>query len=158
MREFTLSEEQLSMLRHIYAKRLNLLIAVFTALPLVFGGTLFNMFRKEVEERTPIFTITFLFFTLAIVLTLVYLYFYKVLPVKKDLTQKSGNYKDKVIVNKSFFEHVNQFYLFFDDVDLPNKEITHEEFIRYQIGDAYPIPLGKNSNLVLDGFMNYDLF
>lgn len=157
MKEFELSKEQLLILNQIYSKRFKLLSGVFTALPVFLWYGLRKAEYKNASDNNVVYWTNGLLIGLML-FTLALLWLKKVRPIKKDIEQKSGVYVPKVIIRKNAFEHVNRFYIFFDDPELSSKEVHEEEFFNYREGDVYLLPLGKHSKLVLDGFMNYNLF
>lgn len=140
------------MLRHIYRKRRRLLWGTL-------GGSV--LFLQGIGPPRYAHAFTYLCAYVAILgsfLTYIsYLLFTKLRPLKKDIRERSGLYLPKVIIRKDFFPHAGTYFIFFDDLKFPHKEVNREVYERCEAGGICLLPVGMHSGIVLDGFMNYDL-
>ncbi len=151
MDSFTLSDDQIVMLHRIYGKRRNLLVGTMAALP-----TLIYSWQREIPGMI-LFNFVYAILLLTVLIILVYLFFNRLQPIKKDIREKSGVYMPHLIVRKSSFAYVGRYFFFFDDVNFPSTEVAEKDFFLFEEGDMYRVPMGKHSKLVVDGFMNYTL-
>ncbi len=110
-----------------------------------------------VPERINIFLIIHIMLELIIISGLMYGFFVHIRPLQKDVKNKSGMIVQKQIVRKSFFEHTNEYYFFFDDFKIPNKEVSQLDYSKYGLGDTYLFLIATNSGIQIDGFANYTL-
>jgi hypothetical protein len=157
MNEFLLTDEQLFILHQIYSKRLRLLGATFTAFPIFL---MFSLKKADFNEeyKNEVVNYTNAFIILILLLSFALIWFKKVRPIRRDIKLRSGIFESRIIIRKTAFEHVHKYFIFFDDPKLPSKEVLYEEFNQLNEGDAYQVPLSKHSRLILDGFMNFELF
>jgi hypothetical protein len=156
MRKFELNQEQIEILQSIYNKRKNLLYGAMSGIPIVFGVGYFRR-RGLDDSQYLLYRELYTVLLFALLAVMAFLLIVKLRPIKKDIKYKSGLFIDRKIIRKSYFQHVQTYFLFFEDPKFPNKEVTKEEFDRFNEGDVYSVPISENSKIVLDGFMNYNL-
>lgn len=154
MNTFQLNEAQLALLKDVYEKRRNLLFGSMTGISLL----CLVVYLREMLEEPVMAALVYGAIWLYILGIMAILYLRKVLPVRKDMQLKLGFYKPLRIARKSAFEHVGKCYLFFDDLEFPNKEVSPADYLLLEIGAVYALPCSKCSRIVLDGFANYPMF
>lgn len=156
MQKFELTPDQISTLNAIYIKRRNLVLGAMAAVPvLALGG----FYRREFmdDDQFLLFQVIYFIVMLVFLLIMAIMMIVKIRPLSRDIKYRSGVLQNSTILSKSHFPFVGTYFFFLDHPDITNKEVSGEEFEKYAEGDTYLVPMGENSKIVLDGFMNYDL-
>jgi len=165
-KEVILDQDQLGYLQLIYKRKQRLLIrggggAILLWL-LLTGTRLPRIMQAYTEEpahsKLVAGLITIIFFTGLLAGTCVLIYYKNLLPLKKDIQQKSGLITYKTITGKMRMPVREDYFLYFDDRKMRYKQILKEEFLLYKVGDQYPVLTAARSNIQVDGFWNYSLF
>lgn len=157
MREFELSEQQVNLLKGVYWKRMKLLGGCTGALAL---GLLSLMLRGDFDSILDAVLTTLLIHGLFAILFfgyMIYLVFAKILPLRQDIRKRKGKYDDRVVINKISYPDVNKYFIFFNSSEHLDIEVSAQEYDLIRINDAYALPMGLHSEIVLDGNMNYNL-
>jgi hypothetical protein len=162
----TLEKNHIDFLKQILSKKLNVLwiagllyIAITTAynLPSIISkrGSRWIENSSDGLEDFNYLILVHLFFELIIITALVYSYFKHIRPLQKDIKQKAGIIVKKQIIRKTYFEHTKKYYFFFQDLKIPNKEVSEKDFNSYLESDYYPFLIGTHSGIQLDEFANF---
>lgn len=131
METFILNSDQVFILNKIYTKRRNLLMGTFVGVPTIIAISRYRTLTKT--DQVNFVDYIFLFLVVGLLVLIAILYYNKVWKIKQDIHNLAGYFLLKKIVGKSYFEHVNTYFIFFDDVKMPNKEVSLNEYQSYQM-------------------------
>lgn len=163
--EFELNTNQLDYLKRIRRVRARFILKVYVGLltiPIFFiimsiseNGLPHELNWSIIIEHfyVPIF-ISILIIVLASI-PIIIIYLVRLHPLAKDIRKRTGIKKNKQIIRKNYFHLTDEYYLFFQEVKMPNIKVDHLTYNHYAVGDYFSISTAKYSKEV---FENYDRF
>ena len=162
---FDLQENHLNYLKEILSRRRSLFYGSLGGLPFLFFFYFERAFAKlswvemkqDILNRDAWFWLTTLFIVGLTAGAFLKVYFQKIRKLENDIREKRGVIQYAMVIRSTHFPHTNQFYLFFDDLNFPNKEVTSFDFEKYTPGTLYPISYSYHSRILFDEFGNFDV-
>lgn len=162
---FELQENHLVYLKEILGRRKSLFYGSLGGVPFLFFYYIETAFAKmsrvemeqEILNRDAWFWISTLLIIGVIAGAFIHVYYHKIGKLKKDIRERSGVLKFTQVGRSTHFPYTNQYYLFFEDVKFPNKEVTEFDFEKYKPGTLYPVSYSLHSRILFDEFGNFDV-
>ncbi|HPI54206.1 MAG TPA: hypothetical protein PLU10_05900 [Chitinophagaceae bacterium] len=162
---FELQENHLKYLKEILSRRKSLFYGSLGGLPFLFFVYFDRAFiklswdeiKQDILNRDTWFWLTTLIIVGVTAGAFLNVYFQKIRKLEKDIRERTGIIQYSMVSRSTHFPHTNQFYLFFEDVRFPNKEVTPFDFEKYTPGTLYPISYSYHSRILFDEFGNFDV-
>lgn len=164
--EFELNEIQIAYLKRIRKVRGLFVLKALSALLLL---PIFVLVLFIIGDGLPAFTwiewkeqfggiMMFLFVTL-LVLALPFLaaYFFRLLPLQRDLNSGKAVKVNKQIVFKRHFPITNEYYFFFEEKYVPNIKVDALTYSHYSVGDYFSIKMTKRSKIIFEDFDRFEI-
>lgn len=110
------------------------------------------------EKRTSIYVgvSTCLLLLIGIIAFFIYLANKNIIPLRNDIRNQSGSLVSMTIERKSK-PYAGRYFLFFDDLLIPYKEVNAADYYAYQVGQDYPFRISKDAHIQLGEFWNCKL-
>lgn len=113
------------------------------------GGSWFA--QHEYQIISIVFCIT------AIFIICYFFFLRKTIKLSKDIKHRKGIIEEYEVVRKQYFKHTDDYFIFLNDLDIPNVRVTALDFEKFTIGGTYRIRKAKYSKIVLDDFERNEL-
>ena len=84
-------------------------------------------------------------------------YLRRIIPLNKDINKCIGEQLDRKIIRKTYFPVTNEYFFFFEEVEIPNIKIDPNTFLDYEEGSFFYIYRAKHSKIVYENYMRFDL-
>ncbi len=88
---------------------------------------------------------------------MIILYIKRIIPLRKDLKHQTGIKIKLQVIRKQFFPLTNEYYLFFNDTNIPNIKVDSVSYNHYKDGDYYTIGQSKHSKIIFEDYERFDL-
>ena len=158
--DFTLNDLHLAYLRRIKKDRESFATVVLAGIGIVFlitfllpVGNLISVLELEGNSWITRHIIQLLgFVALALICygLIYFVYIQPIVPLNRDIKQRSGTIKSFQILRKHYFPMTGHAYFFFAEPDIPNITVEESTFHQYQEGDFVSVRRAKHSKIVFE--------